>query len=166
MWFELTFRATDVERVGDVAGQTHMQRAAEGFVVLLGGRVRHYAVCVVELPTQCYHAALYFIIRLLTHKAGVDTWKGKKTITNICWSVGKDRYFMSGHRLGSLSDTRCTHQLCIHDRGTSPWEPLTGQYTAGERLHNSVRHTPAGLPSSHTPAQTHTIRCYRSTRYK
>lgn len=33
----LTFSAADVERVGDVAGQTHVQGAAEAFVVRLGG---------------------------------------------------------------------------------------------------------------------------------
>lgn len=70
---ELTFRAADVERVGDVAGQTHVQRAAEAFVVRLCGRVRQYTVGVVELPTQWNHAALYPITRLLTHEARVDT---------------------------------------------------------------------------------------------
>lgn len=143
---ELTFRATDVERVGDVAGQTHVQRAAEAFVMWLGRWVHQYAVCVVELPTQWYDAALYPIIRLLTHKACVDTWKQQVHFLKCVRT-----HFMNSDD----SDSRCTHQRCIHDRGISPWEPLTGQYTAGERLRNSGRHTPAGLLSSHTPAQTH-----------
>lgn len=50
---------------------------------------------------------------------------------------------------------RCTHQCCIHDRGIFPSEAPTGQCTVGEKLRNSGLHTPAGLPSSHTPAQTH-----------
>lgn len=67
--------------------------------------------------------------------------------TRVSWSVVA---------LSLMSDTRCTHQCCIRYRGIFPSERLTGQYTAGERLHNSGRHTPAGLLSSHTPAQTYT----------
>lgn len=42
MWFngatvELTFRAADVKRICDVAGETNMQRAAEAFVMRLSG---------------------------------------------------------------------------------------------------------------------------------
>lgn len=69
----LTFRTADVEWVGDVAGQTNMQRAAETFVMRLGCRVGQYTVGVVELPAQWYHAALHPITRLLTYKACVDT---------------------------------------------------------------------------------------------
>lgn len=141
---ERTFTA-DVERVGDVAGQTHVQGTAEALVMWLRGWEGHDAVSVVELPTQRYHAALYTIIRLLTHKARVDTWNLKKT-------------FLSPHILRELicpqPCARQTHQCCIHDRGTFPWEPLTGQCTADERLRNSGPHTPAGLLSFHTPAQT------------
>lgn len=70
---EHTFRVADVERVGDVAGQAHMQRAADAFVMRHCGRVGQYTVGMVELPTQWYHAALHATARLLTHKACVDT---------------------------------------------------------------------------------------------
>lgn len=66
---ELTFRAADVERVGDVAGQTHVQRAAGAFGMRLGSREGQYTVGVVELPAKWYHAALHIITRLLTYKA-------------------------------------------------------------------------------------------------
>lgn len=56
-----------------MTGQTHMQRAAEAFVMWLGGREGQYAVGVVELPTQRNHAALYPVTRLLAHEACVDT---------------------------------------------------------------------------------------------
>lgn len=150
---ERTFRA-DVERVGDVAGQTHMQRAAEALVMWLCGWEGQYTVGVVELPTQWYHAALYPITRLLTHKACVDTWKKQKGFLNSD-VLGHTFYPQWQTAFSPVSDTRHTHQCCIHDRGTFPWEPLTGQYTAGERLHNSGPHTTASLLSSHTPAQTY-----------
>lgn len=69
---EPTFRAVTV-RVGDVAGQAHMQRAAEALVMGLCRREGRNTVAVVELPTQWNHAALHPVTGLLTHKAGVDT---------------------------------------------------------------------------------------------
>lgn len=68
---ELTFQVI-VVGVGDVAGQTHMQRAAEALVVRLRGREGQNTVGVVELPTQRNHAALHPATRLLAHKAVVD----------------------------------------------------------------------------------------------
>lgn len=68
----LTFRAADVEGIGNVAGQAHMQGAAEAFVVRLGGRVGHYTVRVVEFPTKRDYAALHPISGLLTHEARVN----------------------------------------------------------------------------------------------
>lgn len=56
-------------RVGDVAGQAHMQRAAEALVMGLCRREGRNTVAVVELPTQWYHAALHPVTGLLTHKA-------------------------------------------------------------------------------------------------
>lgn len=143
----LTLSATDGERVGDVAGQTNMQRAAEAFVMRLGCRVGQYTVGMVKFPTQWYHAAFHSITGLLTYKAYVDTWK----------EANRNKVFLDTNVLGSLTD-QCwgTHQCCIHDRGISPWEPLTGRYTVGEMLHNSGLHRPAGLLSSHTPVQTYT----------
>lgn len=73
-----TFRA-HVERVGDVAGQTHMQRAAETLVMWLCGWEGQYTVGVIKLPTQRDHAALHPVTRLLTHEARVDAWKKQKT---------------------------------------------------------------------------------------
>lgn len=69
----LTFRALDVERVGDVAGQTEVQGATEAFILGLRGRVGHDAVRVVELATQRDHASLHAITRLLTYEAHVNT---------------------------------------------------------------------------------------------
>lgn len=63
-----TFRAVTV-RVGDVAGQAHVQGAAEALVMGLCGREAGNAVVVVELPTQWYHAALHPVVGLLTHEA-------------------------------------------------------------------------------------------------
>lgn len=71
---ERTFRAVAV-RVGDVAGQADVQRAAEALVMGLRRREGRNAVAVVELPTQWDHAALHPVTGLLTHKAGVNTWR-------------------------------------------------------------------------------------------
>lgn len=46
-----------------------MQRAAEAFVMCLGGRIRHDAIRVIKLPTKRDYAALHTITRLLAHKA-------------------------------------------------------------------------------------------------
>lgn len=67
-----------VEGVADVAGQTHVQRAAEALVVRLRGREGLNTVGVVELPAQRYHAALHPVTRRLAHETVVDAWKRKK----------------------------------------------------------------------------------------
>lgn len=56
-------------RVGDVAGQAHVQGAAEALVVGLRGREARNTVVVVELPTQRDHTALHPVVGLLTHEA-------------------------------------------------------------------------------------------------
>lgn len=58
-----------------MAGQTHVQRAAEALVVRLRGREGLNAVGVVELAAQRYHAALHPVTRRLAHKAVVDACK-------------------------------------------------------------------------------------------
>lgn len=75
---EFTFRAACIVRVGAVAGQTHMQGAAEAFVVRLCSWVRQYTVSMVGLPTQWYNAAFDPVTRLLTHKARVFTCKRQR----------------------------------------------------------------------------------------
>lgn len=75
-----TFGAAGVERIGDVAWQADMQRAAEALVMRLGGRIRHDAVRVVKLPTKGDDTALHSIIRLLTHKAVMNTWNKMKSM--------------------------------------------------------------------------------------
>lgn len=56
-------------RVGDVAGQAHVQGAAEALVVGLRGGEARNTVVVVELPTQRDHTALHPVVGLLTHEA-------------------------------------------------------------------------------------------------
>lgn len=72
-----------VEGVGDVAGQTDVQRAAEAFVVRLRGREGLNTVGVVELPTQRYHATFHAVARRLAHKTVVDACKGRE-VWRLC----------------------------------------------------------------------------------
>lgn len=53
----LTLGAGGVCGVGDVAGQTDMERAAEAAVLLGRGGEFHYTLHVVELPTHRDHTA-------------------------------------------------------------------------------------------------------------
>lgn len=72
----LTFGATGVGGVDDVAGQTDMQGASEAAALRDGGAVLQDAVHVVELPTHWDLAALHITPRRLAHKAGVHTYGG------------------------------------------------------------------------------------------
>lgn len=63
--------------IGDEAGETHVDGAAEASVH--GNRRSKVGDTfpVVELPADGNHAAADILAALFTHKAGVDTWKKK-----------------------------------------------------------------------------------------
>lgn len=106
-----------VEGVADMAGQTHVQRAAEALVVWLRGREGLNTVGVVELPAQRYHAALHPVTRRLAHETVVDACRRQKksfeVLTEVNWG---EAHFI----LGLVPITRCdAHLCCIHRRRTS-----------------------------------------------
>lgn len=104
-----------VEGVGDVAGQTDVQWAAEAFVVRLRGREGLNTVGVVELPAQWYHAALHTVTRRLANKTVVDACK-RRDVFRLCL-----KSTWAAHLIFWLvTITRCGAHLCyIHHRGTS-----------------------------------------------
>lgn len=61
--------------IGDEAGETHVDRAAEATVHGHRGSEVSDAFPVVELPTDGNHAAPHILAALFTHKAGVDAWE-------------------------------------------------------------------------------------------
>lgn len=67
----LTLGAGGVCRVGDVAGQTDVERAAEASVLLGRGGELQYALHVVELSTHRDHAAPDVLAWFLAHKTCV-----------------------------------------------------------------------------------------------
>lgn len=61
--------------VGDEAGETHVDGAAEASVHSHRGSKVSDAFPVVELPADGNHAAPHILAALFTHKTGVDAWK-------------------------------------------------------------------------------------------
>ena len=70
LWF--TFRDGGAVGVGDEAGETDVDRAAEASVNRCGRGKAGNTLSVVKLPTHRNHTAPYILTALFTHKAGVD----------------------------------------------------------------------------------------------
>lgn len=71
--------------VGDEAGETHVDGAAEAAVHGNRGSKVGDAFPVVELPTDGNHAAPHIVAALFTHKTRVDAWKKESIIPH--WNI-------------------------------------------------------------------------------
>lgn len=80
-----TFGDTRVGGVGDVAGQTDVEGAAEAAVLSDGGGMFQYAFHVIKLPTHRDHTPPDLLVRLFTHKTCVHTYrKERQTCKSEC----------------------------------------------------------------------------------
>ena len=73
-----TFRDGRAVRVGDEAGETHVDGAAEASGHGRGRGEAGDTLPVVELPTHGDHAAPHVLTALFTYEAGVDAWERNK----------------------------------------------------------------------------------------
>lgn len=68
----LTFRDGGAVGIGNEAGETHMDRAAEASIHSDRRSKVSDTFPVVKLPTDWNHAATHILTALFTHKTGVD----------------------------------------------------------------------------------------------
>lgn len=80
---QITFRDQWVVGIGDEAGETSMDRAAEAPVHRYSWGVVGDALPVVKLPTHGNHTTAHILAAFLTHKAGVDAWERNKSVNTV-----------------------------------------------------------------------------------
>lgn len=72
-----TFRDGRAVGVGDEAGETDVDGAAEASIHRCSGGVAGDTLPMVKLTTHRDHTAAYVLTALFTYKAGMDAWGGK-----------------------------------------------------------------------------------------